>query len=145
MVVKKKTAEEDVLIDGLEDFVGDPEKEEAGVWRPLNDGTGREFLIAFAENSRFQAKLMRLMKPQMPILRRNDDKAFKLRDAISGKALAGTVLLNWRGGNLPPFDEKKAEKILIDRRYRKLRSQVEEFAADEAVLVEDVEEEAEKN
>ena len=144
--VEEKVEEKDeLLIDGLDDFVGDPEREEAGTWRPLNDGTGREFLIAFGENPRFQSKLMRLMKPQMPILKRNEDASFRLRDSIAGKALAGTVLLNWRGGKLPAFNEKLVEKILVDRRYRKLRSQVEEFGNDEAALMEDAEEDAEKN
>jgi hypothetical protein len=143
MVVKK--TEEEVVIEGFEDFEGSPELEDAGVWRKMNDGTDREFLVAYAENPKFQAKLMRLMRPQMPILKRNDDGAFRLRDHLSGRAMAGTVLLSWRGGRLPEFSQKLAEKLLTDRKFRKLRQQIEDWAADEAAVTEAAVEEAAKN
>jgi hypothetical protein len=137
--------EEEVSFEGFEDFEGNPDLEDAGVWRKMNDGTGREFLVAYAENPKFQSKLMRLMRPQMPILKRNDEGAFKLRDHLTGRAMAGTVLLDWRGGKLAEFSQKTAEKLLTDRRFRKLRTQIEEWAADEAAVTEAAVEETAKN
>jgi hypothetical protein len=142
MTVKK---DEELVIEGFDDFETDPELEVNGSWRPLNDGTGREFLVAFAENPRYTAKLMKLMRPRMVQLKQNDENAFKLRDFLSGLAMPGTVLLGWRGGNLPKYSEELAKKLLTDRKYRKLRKQIEELAEDEESLLEGAEAEAVKN
>jgi hypothetical protein len=145
--VKKKDDEEQIVVGGLGDFLGDPDKEEEGVWFSLNDATGREFLVAHAENSNFQSKLTRIMKPHMARLRKRDSRAVRLQRRLTGIAMAGTVLKNWKGGDLDstPFDEKLGEKVLIDPHYRRFRSQIEEWAEMDEAYIEDAIEEASKN
>lgn len=144
-MVEKKKQEEEFVLEGFDDFETDPELETNGSWRQMNDETGREFLVAFAENPRYQAKLMKLMRPQMIRLKQQDEGAFKLRDHLAGLAMPGTILLNWRGGDLPPYSEELAKKLLTDRKYRKLRKQIEEWSEDEASLLEGEKAEAVKN
>jgi hypothetical protein len=129
-------------ITALSDFMSDPEKEEEGTWRSLNDGSGREFLVAHAENPKFKAKLARLMRPHMPTLRKRNEKAMRLTVFLQGKAMAGTILKDWRtkvgsryesglktaSGDYLAFDIKVVEAQLTDPRFRQLRTQIEEWA-----------------
>ena len=143
MVEKKKEEQIDVV--GFDDFETDPDLETNGSWREMGDDTGREFLVAYAENPRYQAKLMKLMRPRLVRLKQNDEGSFKLRDYINGLAMPGPILRDWRGGNLPPYSDKLAEQLLTDRKYRKLRKQIEEWAEDENSLLEGAKAEAVKN
>jgi hypothetical protein len=147
-------------IEGLSDFIGDPHKEDDGVWQEMNDETGREFLVAHGENPKFQAKLTRIMKPHMGTLRKRDEKAILLQERLSAIAMSGTVLLGWRtklkdnsyengiklsGNAYVPFAVDLGEKILTDRRFRKFKNIIEQWAGMEEAYEEESNSEASGN
>jgi hypothetical protein len=145
MAVKKKKADDFVAVAGLDDFVGNPELEEEGVWMPLEDGTGREFKIAHGSNSKFQAKLARKMRPHHGKLRKRNAEAMMLQRRITAISMSGTVLKDWRGGGLPEFSETLGEQLLPDPHYRLLLEKVEELSGMEDEFVESVRDAAVKN
>jgi hypothetical protein len=145
-MAKKQTMD----IAGLADFMSDPNKEEEGSWRDLEDGSDRRFLIAFGNNSKYQAKLARLIRPKMSVVKRRDEKAMRVMNKIQGRAMSGTVLLDWEGikdggGRKIPFSVETGETILTDPRYRKLREMIEEFADIDEAELDDAVDEAAKN
>lgn len=118
----------------------DSELERLGRWFPYPAVAGVSFLIARMGNPAYDGKLRRIMGPRLDEIRSDglDDKTL---EAMTAKAMAGTVLLGWKGldededaagekhadGTHSPggprqleFTEERAEEILSDPDLRDL-------------------------
>lgn len=151
VVAKKKVKGQneigDQLAEALKDLRSNPEAEEEGRWFSFEDDTGREVLVAWGGNSKFRAKLARKTRPHMHKLRKRNAAAVELQLRLSGQAMSGTILKDWRGGAFDDvrFTEKLGEQILADPEYRPFRERIEEFADLDDEYMELSEEEAAKN
>lgn len=102
---------------------------EQGQWRPAVGLPGIEFKVRGADNHdwrRLNAKLIAEL-PREKQLAASLDPADE--DWINGKLLAETVLLDWRGftsesGEPEPYDAAKAERLLTDPNFKRLRNSV---------------------
>ena len=98
----------------ISEFATNKTAEVEGVWQEV--GLGAELKIARAGNPKYTEYLRQLAKPYRARLRRRDIPE-DIAEAITIKALAKHVLLDWKGiedehGELIPYSVEKAENLL---------------------------------
>ena len=97
--------------------------------REFEIGNGASLTIAAWQNPKFKEKFARLAKPHLSAMRAGL-LAPEVQDKIMSEAMAGTVLLNWKGmaedGKDIPFSEEVAAAKLL--KYERLREIVTGYA-----------------
>lgn len=121
----------------------DDKKVEEGIWVEVDDTTS--LLIARIGNKRFNEIMTREQKPLRRAIR-NGTVPDSVQEKILVKALAGAVLLDWKGltidGVEVEYSKQKCIEILSDKRYKDFREFVVEYAADAEQFREELIEEA---
>ncbi len=124
----------------------DDKKVEEGIWVEVDDTTS--LLIARIGNKRFNEIMTREQKPLRRAIR-NGTVPDSVSEKILIKAMAGAILLDWRGLTLDgvevPYSKQKCIEILSDTRFRDFREFVLEYANDAEQYREELIEEAEGN
>lgn len=139
----------------------DTAKLEAGVWwsvyRDPDGGIGGQVvkeptsdgcLLIRQMGTAYERALERAREPYLAAIR-----AGRLTEpeqlAIQAKALAGTVLADWRNitsrGELLPFSVEKAEELLADKRWLAIREFVVRAAQHRGSVLAELEEQAKGN
>lgn len=91
--------------------------EQDGIWQDVADGL--RIKVARIGNPRYKAYVRRMGKAQMSMARATGDMDLDVLDALTVKALAKFVLLDWEGleddeGTAIPFSPEKAHELLTD-------------------------------
>lgn len=114
------------------------------VKEPTEDGC----LLIRQMDTAYERALERAREPYLAAIRAGrltDDE----RVAIQAKALAGTVLVDWRnftgGGKPVPFSVEKAEEILADKQWLAIREFVVRAAQHRGSVLAELDEQAQGN
>lgn len=116
----------------LSKFKTDKSMETEGVWVDVADGL--RLKVARIGNPAYKTHIRRLGKPHVNMIRHaNQAVDLDVMDALTVKAMAANVLLDWEGlededGNPIPYSVKKAEELMTD--VPDFRAMVEGFASD---------------
>ena len=108
------------LLDVLKTFNTDKDKEREGVWVEieLTEEVKLEVKITASKTKAYQARLMELLAPYREQLGEGKAMTDEESDEVFAKAIAGTLLVDWR--NLVfkdaeiPFSEKTAVLLLTE-------------------------------
>ncbi|MDH3377783.1 MAG: hypothetical protein OEQ39_12615 [Gammaproteobacteria bacterium] len=115
-------------------FATDLDLEEKGVWVDIGDGG--KLLIARLGNPRYQEAVRRLSKPHKTQIR-NKTISEDLSDELLLKAMAESILLDWKGleddkGKVIKYSTETAFQLLRD--LRDFRNLVVELATEQAAF-----------
>jgi hypothetical protein len=122
------------LVDVLAAFDTDKRKQREGVWTEIElaEDVKLEVKIATSRTLAYQAKMLDLLAPYKETLGEGESISDEKSDEISSRALAGTVLTDWRGlmydGREIPFKEETA--VLLLQEVPDLRIRIETEARD---------------
>ena len=103
----------------------DPGKVETGVWKTLyeDETSGDKFEICVTKipNRAYNQLLTRLQKPYQKLRRAGGEIPTKESEEITARAIAETVLLDWRGltenGKAIAYDPKRGAQALLDENF----------------------------
>lgn len=115
-------------------FATDLDLEENGVW--VDIGEGGEILVARMGNPRYQKAVQSISKPHRTQIRQKTISE-DLSDELLLKAMAETILLDWKGieddkGKVIKYTKDTAFKLLRD--LRDFRNLVVELATEQAAF-----------
>lgn len=100
-----------------------------GVWVEI--GEGCELLIARLGNKEFRKFMKSASKPYRSMMR-NDQLPDDVAEKLMVKALAATILLDWKelklGGKKLKYSKEECERVLGDEEFKDFRDLVVEIA-----------------
>lgn len=109
----------------------DVDLEAEGVWFEVDDETS--VLVARSNNRKYRDMIKQLTKPYKRQIRQGTLKDATL-DNIIGRAMAKTLLLNWKGlkigGEEISYSVEKATELLTNEKLKDFREMIAEFAND---------------
>lgn len=98
-----------------------------GVRVPLNDDGSSGVVVRRIGNPEFRAKLNKLLEPHLET-ERASGLGEALQTEITGRAMAGTILVGWWGwtedGEPYEYSEEAAERVMTDPALREVQDAV---------------------
>lgn len=114
----------------LSTFKTDKTKETEGTWFDV-DADGTAVLVARSGNKKYNKLLEKLVKPHRHALR-SRNVPDELIEKLMAEAMAGTILLDWKGFTLEgkdlPYSQSTAKEML--QAYPDFRKMIDEFSND---------------
>ena len=128
----------------------DLQKEVEGVWFNSSVIEGLRLKIAKTGNPVHEKLSMQYYKPYMKQIRKNIDLPKSVRDEISTKLIIESLLMDWEGmpgvdGENVPFSKEEARGLIEDPALKEFKSEIMEFADDNASYSLQIDEEIEGN
>lgn len=108
--------------DIFQQFATDDNAEVNGVW--FKGSGDAEFLIARAQNRRYQRALAKKLEENEHLLKAQTDEADQRSEVVMAEIYADSILLGWRGsvaykGKVVEYSRAQAVELLTHKEFRK--------------------------